>query len=138
MERINEKKGYIYLVPRTDEDLSPFCTYFQLIFNLPHPLVVLVSPFPPSFYMPSLLNSYSTSILHPHAIVVSAYHPFPGPSCTSWRSRSCSLKWDTRVEMATCVDTETICKSRSFNTPRLDMDPPSLPPTTLAASWLMK
>ena len=68
---INEKKRLPIHLPR----LAPFCTCFQLIFDLPVPY--LLSLFDLSFFtfhtstlLPSLLNSYSASILHPHAMGV--------------------------------------------------------------------
>ena len=57
--------------------LTPFCAHFQLVIDLPH----LLSLFHPSFLLhtPSLsiLNSYSASTLHPHAMGMGLSSPPP-------------------------------------------------------------
>ena len=132
MEIISEKKHTCL------RRLTPFCTYFFLLFDQPHLLPLFHRSFLRHTLLPPLRNSFSASIIHPHAMGVG---PSFFPLClvlASWRSRSCSLKRDTHLEMTTFAVTETIRKRRSFNTLFLDMDPPSLPPTTLTASWSIK
>ena len=90
---------------------------------------VLVLPFLLHTPLPSLLHPHAASILHPHAMGMGLSSLTPWFLLACWRSQSCSLKRDSRLEMATCVVTEAICKRRSFNTPFLAMNPPSLPLT---------
>ena len=63
--------------------------------------------------------------------------PLPVPSCFLAVPKV-ELEARHPPRMANCVVTETIRSRRSFATSFLAVDPPSLPPTTLAASWSMK
>ena len=56
------------------------------------------------------------------------------PLLVSWRPRSWSLKRDTLLQRTTWVVGGTTCNRRSFSTPFPTMQPPSFPPTMLAAS----
>ena len=86
-------------------------------------------------------KSQAVSELHPHAIGV-------GLSCQSssppllllapWRSLSWSLFEARHPPRNGDLCIEMIWSRCSFTTPFLVIDPPSLPPTTRAASWSMK
>ena len=79
---------------------------------------------------------------HPSSIptpLVWVCHPHP-PSAPSCFLAVPKLELEARhpLEMASCVVTETTWSRCSFTTPFRAIDHPSLPPTTLAASWSMK
>ena len=81
-------------------------------------------------------TSYSASTCHPHAIgsnpPSSSFLPL-----AAWRSRRASLYRCTRRKIATWVVTDIIWKRCSLQTTFLNKDPPSIPPTMLAANWSM-
>ena len=88
------------------------------------------------FVLSSLINPKPYPKLHPHAIGMGLSSSLP-LLLASWQSLSWILKRDTLFEMASCVVTGTSWSRRSFSTSFFTVDPPSLPPITIAASWSM-
>ena len=66
---LKEMKGYLRM------KTNSFCTYFLLLVDLPHLLSLLHPSCLLHTLSPSLLNSYSAPILHPHAIGVDLSSP---------------------------------------------------------------
>ena len=127
----NEKTGY--LGTKTNSLL-----YLIPAYHRSTPLAVLVPPFLLITY-PITLPSKFLNRFHPpspcHGCVSITLSPL---TLASWQSSSCSLKRDTLREREICAHTKTIGNRRSFIAPFIGIDPPSLPPTTLDASWSVK
>ena len=113
-----------YLPSEPTSGLNCIYSIYLLTLLLPSHYVLLLSA----------LETYGASKLHPRH----RYGPVtPSPPAPCFLA--VSLKRDTLRIVATCVANETIFWSRrSFTTPFLAMDPPSPPPTTLAASGSLK
>ena len=85
------------------------------------------------FYIYIRRASYSASTCHLD-VMGSTLRP---PTFFLWRSHRASLYRCTRREIATWVVTDIIWKRCSLQTTFLNKDPPSIPPTMLAANWSM-
>ena len=87
-------------------------------------------------YLFDMLSMYSASTSHPHAMGSNPLSSYLLP-LAAWWSRRASLYRCTRREIATWVVADIIWKRCSLQTHFLDEDPPSVPPTMLAANWWM-
>ena len=106
------------------------------VFSIEYELPIFTQLLYLAWYHHWVTHCYIYSPCHPHAMGSNPPSSFLLP-LVAWRSRKASLYRCTRREIATWVVTDIVWKRCSSQTLFLVKDPPSVPPTMLAANLSM-